>query len=128
MKYLIYKNDKLEIVESNKKTLDYKELQNIVGGYIEYVALDPYNIYSDSRDIDIILNEEGKLIKLEPSLKWALDRDILCGPLVFCATNSEGETIGLTEIQIKVVENYVKENKLDFYEKEAYKIYLENNF
>ena len=41
-----------------------EELQNIVDGYIEY----PYIKQFHEKGISIIVNEEGKLINLEPSI------------------------------------------------------------
>ena len=71
------------------------ELQNLVGGYIEAPCLFP--------DVDIIINEEGKLMNL-PYNRWLSHNgkfiDILVGNIVIIAHDDEGETIGLTEEQI----------------------------
>lgn len=67
-------------------------LQSIVGGYIEVVQL--------TKDIDIICNEEGKLIGLEPNLMF--DYDYIAGDIVLCGHNNEGEFTSLTKEQIQI--------------------------
>lgn len=70
---------------------DLKVLQDIVGGYIEVVQL--------TKDIDIVCNEEGKLIKLEPNLMF--DYDYIAGDVVLCGHNNDGEFTSLTKEQIQ---------------------------
>lgn len=123
MKYLIYKNNELQVVETDKETIGYKDLQEAVGGYIEAVRLDPYG---DSKGVDIYINEEGKLMGLEPSLKWANGKDVLCGNVVFCSYDDEGESVGLNQEQIELVEKYVAENRLSEIEWKNIKEYLAN--
>jgi hypothetical protein len=65
-------------------------LQQTVGGYIEH-------LYSDDRQVDFWLNEEGKLERLPinnvaTDLLWALNpafvgRDVLVGPVVLTGNN-----------------------------------------
>lgn len=51
------------------------DLQKIVGGYIEAVCIDDrYTVY---------VNEEGKLLGLDPTMLWLEGQDILRGPVVF---------------------------------------------
>lgn len=58
---------------------DLKTFQGLVGGYIEKVS------FNDS--IDMIINEEGKLIGLEPN--FATNYDIIVGTAIF--VSHEGE-------------------------------------
>lgn len=83
---------------------NYKELQAIVGGYIECVPMD-YNKSS----ITIVLNEEGKLIGLAPNAKWY--NDILCGTLIFVGVGGEDFT-SLSEDQIEEVKAFLDSNSL----------------
>ena len=56
-----------------------KDMQALVGGYIEAVAVDPEDRFS------IYVNEEGKLDGLEPCAVWMVDGvpyDVLVGPIV----------------------------------------------
>lgn len=59
--------------------------------------------------IDIIINEEGKLIEgLKPEIAIVDEEkgnilDIVYGNCIFASHNEEGETIGLNETQIQIV-------------------------
>ena len=78
-------------------------LQGIVGGYIEkpYVC-DELCEYG----IDIIINEEGKMIDGMKKEIVVIDKytgevsDIIFGNCIFAGFNEDGETIGLTKEQI----------------------------
>ena len=61
-------------------------LQEIVGGYIEVITVNDHLV--------MIVNEEGKLLGLEPS--FAYGDDILVGPVVFAGYDGE-EFRGLTQ-------------------------------
>lgn len=56
-----------------------KEMQKLVGGYIECVSL--------SRYLTLVCNEEGKLLRLPPNRKIAID--YICGP--FFITRVKGD-------------------------------------
>lgn len=58
---------------------DLETLQGLVGGYIELVRIHP--------EIDMIINEEGKLIGLESNFETA--HDVIVGTAVF--VSHEGE-------------------------------------
>ena len=58
-------------------------------GLIEFVYLED--------NVSLLLNEEGKLIGLEPNRR--LGDDILVGVVYIVAENDEGELISLTEAQ-----------------------------
>jgi hypothetical protein len=58
-------------------------------GLIEFVYLED--------NVSLLLNEEGKLIGLEPNRR--LGDDILCGVFYVVAENDEGELISLTKEQ-----------------------------
>lgn len=78
----------------------YQLLRDSVDGYIERVSL--------KGDIDLWLNEEGKLIGLEPNKNatllfwgtWGIGSDIIVGDVFLANSNSEGDTVGLTDEQI----------------------------
>lgn len=81
-----------EIIEFSE---EYGELQKLVEGYIEM----PYLF----DDVDIVINEEGKLIGLEPNVYIYDDNDlvdVIVGNIVVVGHNDEGETISLTDEQI----------------------------
>lgn len=109
IKALVFSNGELQEKEI-ENTLE--SLQEIVGGYIE----SPYisNIFREN-DIDIILNEEGKILTLQEEIavidkKKAIVIDVLCGNCIFVSHNEQGETIGLNDEQIKIIKkelNYV---------------------
>jgi hypothetical protein len=109
MKVLVLSNGQLE--EKNiENTLE--ELQKIVGGYIEIPPLS--RVFAEN-GIDVIINEEGKFIEgLKPEIA-ILDSetgrilDLVYGNCIFASHDEEGETVSLTEEQIKIVEE-----ELDF--------------
>lgn len=76
-----------------------KNMQNIVGGLIEYVELE--------HNVDLICNEEGKLLNLE--LNRLLGNDVIAGTF-FIAGQHNGDTISLSRKQIK---KYKKIFRLD---------------
>ena len=72
---------------------DLKVLQTLVGGLIEVVQL--------TNDIDIICNEEGKLLNQKPNIN--LDYDIIVGDVIFCSHDDMGNFTSLTDEQIKTI-------------------------
>lgn len=90
--------DKIRIlvVEPNKEPYQIKiehtleNLQNIVGGLIEFVQLE--------HNVDLICNEEGKIYNL--AMNRVIQNDIICGTF-FIAGQHKGETISLSRKQIK---------------------------
>ena len=103
MKVLVLSNGELKEKEIDN-TLE--ELQKIVGGYIEFPFL--WNRFKDNV-IDVIINEEGKFIEgLKPEIAIVNEKvgsimDIVYGNCVFASHDKEGNTIALTDEQIKVV-------------------------
>ena len=103
MKVLVLSNGQLEEKEINN-TLE--ELQKIVGGYIEIPLLG--GVFK-KHNIDTIINEEGKYIKgLKPEIALINSNtkqvlDVVYGNCIFASHDAEGNTIGLTAEQLKVV-------------------------
>lgn len=79
------------------------EYQRIVKGNIEIISC------PDVNGIDIICNEEGKIMSL-PLNRSLTDNhevyDIVAGTMILAGNNTEGETIGLTEEQLVSGYNY----------------------
>jgi hypothetical protein len=103
----------LELIElddiSDQSQLGF--LQEIVGGYIEYLALEAIveDLPEVLRNVDIIMNEEGKIIDgLKPNLLF--DFDVIMGTVIFVSITKEGDTEGLTQEQLNVLPSVV--NKL----------------
>lgn len=69
-------------------------LQTLVDGLIEVIELTP--------GIDMICNEEGKLIGLEENIN--LDYDIIVGDVIICSHDNEGNFVGLTDEQKIIVD------------------------
>ena len=103
MKVLVLSNGELKVREIGNSLED---LQKIVGCYIEIPFLS--RKFCDN-GIDIIINEEGKLIEgLKPEIAIVDEEkgnilDIVYGNCIFASHNEEGETIGLNETQIQIV-------------------------
>jgi hypothetical protein len=71
---------------------DLKTFQGLVGGYIEKVS------FNDT--IDMIINEEGKLIGLEPN--FATKYDVIVGTAIFVSHQGE-EFSSLTDDWCEVI-------------------------
>jgi len=79
--------------------------QKLVNGRIECVGL------PDSNDIDIILNEEGKLIGMAPNVYLPEYKNCAMGPVVIVGFNSRrGSHTGLSDSQISKAINYLNSN------------------
>lgn len=103
MKVLVLSGGELKMQEIGT---ELEDLQKIVGGYIEI----PFLGYKfRDNEIDVIINEEGKLIKgLKPEIAVVNEKqgnilDIVYGNCVFASHDEEGNTVGLTEEQIQIV-------------------------
>lgn len=79
--------EKPETVEYEQ--LQLKDMQEIVGGYIEVVNI--------GNNVVMVLNEEGKLEGLKPNI--GIRGDVIVGTIFFCGTDEE-DMIGLTDEQI----------------------------
>lgn len=81
------------------------EYRRIVKGNIEMISC------PDLKGIDIICNEEGKIMSL-PLNRSLTDNhevyDIVAGTMILAGNDHEGETIGLTEDQLVEGYNYFK--------------------
>lgn len=87
----IYKENgkQIEVTPKNGKTFSLKELQEIVGGYIEITY-----ISTDEGERLMVLNEEGKLIGLHTNYEatelYNKNResfDVIAGDVLVCETN-----------------------------------------
>ncbi len=105
MKVLVLSNGELKVQDIGT---ELEDLQKIVGGYIEIPFLSKTFF---EHGIDIIINEEGKLIdgmRAEIAVvneKQGNILDIVYGNCIFASHDEEGNTIGLTEEQIEIVNN-----------------------
>lgn len=92
IKVVIKEPRKFSRVETIKNELSV--LQELVGGYIEVIREDGY---------DIIINEEGKLMDLEPNFALS-GHDYVAGTAIFVGVDySEGEFKSLPDHLIKIV-------------------------
>ena len=81
----------------------YHEYQRIVKGNIEMISC------PDLKQIDIICNEEGKMMCLPLNRCLTSDHevyDIVAGTMILASINSEGETIGLNKDQLAYCYSY----------------------
>lgn len=107
MKVLVLENGMLEEKEI-ENTLE--SLQKIVGGWIEI----PYISHRFAEEtIDVIINEEGKMIGLEPQIAVVRKDDnkildLVMGNCIFASHDEEGNTVALNDKQIKVIKEELK--------------------
>lgn len=105
IKVLVLNDLELKEKEINN---NLKALQNEVGGYIE---IPNFSRKLSENNIDMIINEEGKINRLQPQLAIYQDNkivDVICGNVIFASANEDGKTIGLTDEQIEVVKEVLK--------------------
>lgn len=96
-------NQEAQVIEIEQSL---KMLQQLVGGYIEMVECPGVD------KVDIILNEEGKLLDLPMNIALPEYEDIAFGDIVFAGVNhQDGDTISLTDGQIINVLLYCKKNQ-----------------
>ena len=88
IKVVIIEPEKPPYVSSIKN--DYKSMQSVVGGLIEYVALDG--------NTNFFCNDEVKLIGLQRNIK--VNGDIIAGTFFICGDDGYGNSISLTDEQI----------------------------
>lgn len=82
----------------------YKFLKNSVDGYVERVPLRDF----EDVGIDVWCNEEGELVGLKPSIALTYDGkiyDCLVGNVVFTRYTEDGDTISLTDDDIKFIKD-----------------------
>ena len=78
-----------------------EDKQRLVNGYIE-------NVYIDDLDVDLICNEEGKLLNMKPNLLFPYD--YIAGDCFFIGDDiNHGEYKSLTDEQIQKIKEYIKD-------------------
>lgn len=73
--------------------------QKLVEGYIEIVPL------QENSKVFIVLNDEGKLLGLEPNFFWY--NDIIVGNAVFVRSNGMGDFTNLTNEDLEEIYNFL---------------------
>ena len=101
-------NEDFKLVQVEELSLEY--MQQVVGGFIERVG---FNDCLNRLNIDMWINEEGKLIdELKPTFVIMGNKDniidLIMGDVLFTATDGEGNTIGLNDIQIQSIKKYFR--------------------
>ena len=71
-----------------------KDMQRIVDGYIEFFM-------TTGSGIDLICNEEGKLVCLEPNRYFPELDDVICGNIIAITHDDEGASVSLSDDQVK---------------------------
>lgn len=118
MEVLVLSNGKFETKEISN---ELEELQKIVGGFIEIPFLS--EVFNDN-EIDVIINEEGKFIDgMKPEIAVIYGEtnrllDIVYGNCIFASHDDEGNTVGLSEEQKKIVMEELKTDVILTYEGE----------
>lgn len=90
-------NPVLKVIEKFESSLE--DSQAFVGGYIEAIRV------NDS--ITIWINEEGKMIELEPNFylvnQFNEAYDMVVGNVFICGTDEEGDNISLTDEEVEEI-------------------------
>lgn len=105
IRVIVYEPGKAPEIKEIENTLEC--LRKIVKGYIENVRI--------AHDLNLICNEEGKLINLQPN--FFMNGDIIAGPCIIAADDRANEDYGsLTDRQInRVVTAIASQNSDDDY-------------
>ncbi len=74
-------------------TAGLESMQELVGGYIENVTLE--------EGVGLICNEEGQLLGLAPNRAVKEIRQVICGNFFVSRYNDAGETVDVTDADIK---------------------------
>lgn len=105
MKVMVLSNGELSEREIDGNNT-CRELQQIVGGLIDIPFLSED---FEEAGIDIVINDEGKLLDLDIELIIANERgrllDVICGNVVFTGHDDEGNTVGLANYQVNMIKN-----------------------
>ena len=103
MKIITIIDKKIETKDVDSIELEF--LQKIVGGYIEIPSIS--RKFNENR-INVVMNEDGKFKNLYTSILLLSNGriiDYIKGNVIFCSHDDDGETIGLTDEQIKIVKS-----------------------
>ena len=79
---------------------EYEAMQEVVGGYIEYVGLD--------EECHLYCNEEGKIDGLKGNRKMDFG-DVICGTFFICQTDEYGDDKSISEDNVKKYTDRFKE-------------------
>ncbi|MBE5745972.1 MAG: DUF3846 domain-containing protein [Clostridiales bacterium] len=112
LRVLIKEPDKAPYVKEIEDTLEAK--QEIVGGLIECVEM------PDMRNVDLFVNEEGKLDNLKGNFWLPEYEDCVVGTCFMVGYNPEEcDNVSITDEQVeqckKYIENYVIPKGMDLY-------------
>ena len=108
-KYLVLESwGGFKVVDGDDYESTYKVLSQNVDGCIECVSwIKPFA----ERGIDLWINDEGKLLDLEPSLV-VKDKgefvELLCGNIVFARNNEYGDTLPLNDEDIEFIKSALR--------------------
>lgn len=94
--------DPQEVMQLNTLT----GYQKVVEGYIECI---PFPGRDDS--MDIVLNDEGKILKQEVNIFVPEYKDILVGPLIAVGLKKDLSWRSLTEEEVEYAKTYFKEHE-----------------
>ncbi len=92
-------------------TDEYTVYRELVGGLIETVPL------PDIEGVIAVLNEEGKLINLDPNIFLPEYNDLLVGTFLVVGDSRYGDFKSLTAAQIEQVTRYIAANDASGYER-----------
>jgi hypothetical protein len=105
----------LEKPQRQHGPLDMENLQEICQGYFQKVSGYALEL---PEDIDVYMNEEGKIMGLLPNLRieydavGGIERDVFVGTIVIKAANDEGGTRSMTEEELTTVETWLEDKMI----------------
>lgn len=103
-------NEMLHEVNVDEEYISLETLQYYVDGNIELVR---FNRLLQKHNIDMWINEEGKLIDEDANVLLLTDdmyiADVLVGTIVFAGHDNDGNSLPLTDNQIRIIKDIFDE-------------------
>ena len=105
----------LEKPQRQHGPLELADMQKICLGYVQMV---PWDALELPEDVDVYLNEDGKVIGLLPNLRieydavGGIERDVFVGPILIKAANDEGYPRTMTEEELVAAEKWLEDKMI----------------
>ena len=106
MEKLIVKNPGCGPIVQEVEKIDLDLLQSKVKGNIA----SPLIPTLAETGVTLFANDEGLLARMSPNVTYSIagHNELIVGPVVFVGTDGEGETVGLTDVQVEVVRTFIE--------------------
>lgn len=114
MAYQIVKKPgkEIEVSKFNELSLD-KARELIGGGYIEIIQLRHYELKYRNNTYVLIVDEAARIKKMQANICLEVGDTIIYGPLVLVKLDAHGEVVGLSESEVYLLRNFIRNRKVE---------------